>query len=540
MSNQNLYGEKEMPKKSNGKLIALIIAVVAVLGISVGIFAFAGQNKATFKKLNGTPEEVVMTAMSNTNNKVLSEQESLQEQLGAKILKGIQDKEANELNFNLILQDIEGVENQDIVNAYIKDLGLSGTLQTVKDGSKGTGKLSVTQSGIELLSASLYKEENEVGINIPKILDAPYAVNLDSFVADYENSALFELMGGQKIDEESFKEVEEMINAFSEYLVGAMSLSTNEEFAKQFETLQANLIKDAALTEKDKTTILLANGKEKECRVYAGTLTSGQVIQFFKDEMDILMDLDFVKNYFEVVGEQAGYTIEDLQAELDDLEAMGDSGALEIEFLVDDTYFVGLNLDFINVETNESEGTLTFNYTGDENLTDGIYFELNMLPVGDKEEGANMSLTWKQNLGEKPDTITQDLVGSISDGEEVGNFTYSYAYDTKAAEDNLKVSFGMNFKDDEVTLDYSAAGTKTISSDEVSTHLTKASLSAKADNESFGVNFGLDYGIKAIKASDVVIDKADVKYVFEMTQEEIISAIQKIQTNVQTFAYGLF
>ena len=284
-NNQNLYEAKNTYKKPRGKLIGLIIAVALIVGVSVGIFAFVGQSKGVFNKLKGTPEEIVMKAMSNTNNKILLEQEAMQEQLGVKAIESIQNQEANALNFDLVLQNVEGIENQEIVNAYIKNLGLSGSLQTVKEGSKGTGNLSVTQSGIELIGASLYKVGNEVGISIPKLLESPYAIKLDSFVEDYKKSALFELMGGQEIDEEGFTEIEQTITAFSDYMVGAMNLSTNKEFMQQSGDLQAQLIKDAALTKKDKTTILLSDGKEKECSVYAGTLTDDQVIQFFKEEM---------------------------------------------------------------------------------------------------------------------------------------------------------------------------------------------------------------------------------------------------------------
>lgn len=539
-NNQNLNEViKSGGKKPNGKVVGIIIAIVAILGIGVGIFAFSGQNKAAFKKLSGTPEEVVAAALSNTSHKILLEQEAMQKQLGGDNIKSIRNKEANELSFDLVLQSVDGIADQDIVNAYIKDLGLSATLQGVKDGSKGNGKLSVTQSGIELLGASLYKVDNEIGLSIPKILDTPYAIKLDSLIADYEDSELYQLMGGESIDEEALAEVQEMIDAFSEYMTGAMTLSTNEEFITQSEAVQAELIKEANLAVKGRTTLILSNGKEKECSVYAGTLTNSQVAQFMRDEMNVLMNLEFVKNYINVVGKQAGYTVEDMLEEMNNLEITSDNGTLEIEILVDGTYFVGANLRFMDGDTNQEIGALTFNYTGEKYLSDSIFFEFNANELDDVTESINIKFNLNQNFGEQADVLTQDLVGSLAEnGMNLGNFTYSYAYDTKAKEDNLNVTFGMDIEN-ELALDYTAEGTKTITSEEVSTNLTNALLSMEEGTEKFTLNFGLNYGIKAIKANDIAMDQTGAQYILEMTQEELINLVQTIQSNIQVFAFGL-
>lgn len=539
-NNQNLNEViKSGGKKLNGKVIGMIIAIVAILGIGIGVFAFSGQNKAAFKKLSGTPEEVVAAALSNTSHKILLEQEAMQKQLGGDNIKSIRNKEANELSFDLVLQSVDGIEDQDIVNAYIKDLGLSATLQGVKDGSKGNGKLSVTQSGIELLGASLYKVDNEIGLSIPKILDTPYAIKLDSLIADYENSALYQLMGGESIDEAALAEVQEMIDAFSEYMTGAMTLSTNEEFITQSEAVQAELIKEANLAVKGRTTLILSNGKEKECSVYAGTLTNSQVAQFMRDEMNVLMNLEFVKNYINVVGKQAGYTVEDMLEEMNNLEITSDNGTLEIEILVDGTYFVGANLRFMDGDTNQEIGALTFNYTGEKYLSDSIFFEFNANELDDVTESINIKFNLNQNFGDQADVLTQDLVGSLAEnGMNLGNFTYSYAYDTKAKEDNLNVTFGMDIEN-ELAMDYTAAGTKTITSEEVSTNLTNALLSMEEGTEKFTLNFGLNYGIKAIKANDIAMDQTGAQYILEMTQEELINLVQTIQSNIQVFAFGL-
>lgn len=62
-------GTPKENKKTNGKVVGGIIAGVAVLGVGVGILAFNMQDSSVFKKLKGTPEEIVNAAILNTNAK---------------------------------------------------------------------------------------------------------------------------------------------------------------------------------------------------------------------------------------------------------------------------------------------------------------------------------------------------------------------------------------------------------------------------------------------------------------------------------------
>lgn len=157
----------------------------------------------------------------------------------------------------------------------------------------------------------------------------------------------------------------------------------------------------------------------------------------------------------------------------------------------------------------------------------------------DVAESMNIKFNFNQNFGDKADVLTQELVCSLSaDAINLGNFTYSYAYDTKAKEDNLNVSFGMDIEN-ELAMDYTATGTKTITSEEVSTNLTSALVSIQEGTENFTLNFGLNYGIKAIKANDIAMDQTGAQYILEMTQEELINLVQIIQSNIQVLAFSL-
>ena len=534
-SKEQLNGDApKSGKKVSGKLIGGIIAAVAILAIGVGIFALNGQSKSAFKKLKGTPEEIVVAAISNTNEKCLEEQSSMSAQMGLDKVNVIQNKEASETKFNLGLEGISGIEEADIISAYIKDIGLSGTFQSTKSKDKVAGDLKLTQSGIELLGASIYKDGNEVGINIPKILDAPYAIKVDSFVEDFKKSDLGKLMNGTEISDEELNEITEIFSAFGEYMEGAMNLSTNKEFMTQTQALQTELIKNAKIKENGKQTVTLSDGSTAEWTVYTGSLTGQELMDFINKEINLVMSLDFVKNYFDVIAKQSGYTTEEMLEEMKQTLVADESVATEIDFLVDDAYFRGFTLG-IN-ENEERVCNINVSYTGAQYLTDEMTVGFNVV---NDEEQVGIDLVFSENLGEKADVFSQAFNLYLNENDQtVGSITYTYDYDTKATEDNLSVYAGLDFGS-EAVMNYTAIGTKVINNEEVSTNLQDSSITIESEGESITVDFNLAYGVKAIKSSDITIDKTGVKYLLEMSEEELTSAIQSIQSNIQAFAYGL-
>ena len=531
---QSTGGTPQPNKKGNGKLIGGIIAVVALLMIGTIVFALSKKSETTFKKLTGSPEEVVMAAISNTSNKSLEEQAQINAKLGKEQIKKITEKAASEVNFNIGLQGISGVENANILSAYIKDTGLSGTFQSTKEQDKMNGSLNITQSGIEFIKASFYKDNDEVGVSIPKILDAPYAIKLDSFMEDYKKSAFYQMIGGKEMNEEEFEQISEVFSAFGEYMAGTMNLSTNKEFITQTEAVQAEFIKNAELKENGTKQVILQDGSEVEWKIYSGTLTGQELVDFINKEMELIMNLDFAKNYFDVVAKQSGYTVEEMLEQVQTELKADDTRSIAIDFFVDEEYLRGINLDI--KEQEEEICNINVQYTGNNCLLDGMIFNLN---INDDDESLGIKFTFNQNLGEEADVFNQNFELSLSeDSNTMGTIQYGYSYDTKAKEDNLNVTFGIDFGS-ELTANFVATGTKTVSNEEVSTNLSTASVDYDFEGETVTLDFNLGYGVKEIKASDIIIDKTGVKYLLEMSEEELTNALQTIQSNIQAFTYGL-
>ena len=86
-------------------------------------------------------------------------------------------------------------------------------------------------------------------------------------------------------------------------MTGAMNLSMNEEFMAQNEALQVQYIKNANIEKNGTQKVTLTDGSEAEWNIYSGTLSGQEVVDLFNKEIELLMNLDFARNYFEVLAE---------------------------------------------------------------------------------------------------------------------------------------------------------------------------------------------------------------------------------------------
>ena len=104
-NNQNEVMSTKNSEKGNKKIIVLIACIVGVLAITVGLLAMGGLgnngSKVKLRTLKGTPQEIVHTALLNTQDKLASEMTLLEERNGGKVLADILKSEAADMNFNV-------------------------------------------------------------------------------------------------------------------------------------------------------------------------------------------------------------------------------------------------------------------------------------------------------------------------------------------------------------------------------------------------------------------------------------------------------
>ncbi len=523
-NNQNEVMSTKNSEKGNKKIIVLIACIVGVLAITVGLLAMGGLgnngSKVKLRTLKGTPQEIVHTALLNTQDKLASEMTLLEERNGGKVLADILKSEAADMNFNVKIKGVSGMENESIINAVVKDLAVQGDLAYTKDGKYWNADLKAKQGDLELVGATLYKADQELGIDIPKVLGNPYAIKLDTLFEDLQNSPMYALGGGESIDEAQIEEVKEMFTAIGDYFNGILGMADNKEYIDKVNKLYEDTIKGLDIEK--------LNEKVEGYDVYEVTLTGEQMANFNKEQMAIIMELDFADRLFNLVAKYSGVTQEELLEQIAQGSTYGDVD-VKFELHVDDYFIRSGVCTIIDNAYDEEMISVEFNLGDKENLLNEIGFSFGV------NDEAQVEVAFNNNLGEKGSVFEQAFKVSITSDGETGFISYNTSYDSKAKDNNFEVNF-------EATLPYTGSatiagkGTKVVSAKEISTTIDELTCKVSDDySNEMQVNLAVEYGAKVIKAKDVKFEsKEEVKYVLELTTAELMAIAQSIQSNIQS------
>lgn len=261
---ENQITTNKLPKRNN-KLIAIIIGIAAVCCIGIGIFASTALSGSK-AKLKGTPDEVITSAIDNCLRQFKVENKNIKKKNGLEDYAAISDSEASKFDFDITLNSISGIEQADIINAYIKDAGIKGSLAASQSMEKMAGNLAFKQGTLTINALTAYKDGDEVGINVPQVFEHPYSVKLSTFLEDYENSSLFEMMGAQKVSQEEKEQINAALSGFADYFKGIMNLEQNEEYQKALRQFYIQILKNANLQQADSKQLTIGE-KETECKV---------------------------------------------------------------------------------------------------------------------------------------------------------------------------------------------------------------------------------------------------------------------------------
>lgn len=487
-----------------GKKISITILIVAL--VTIGISTVALRNKG-YAKLKGTPDEIIIAAMENTNQKIVEEQEQLSEKLGLDKMEAILNSKAKELYFNLGLNP----NNQNI----------AGQLQVSQNKLKGD--ITFTQDQKELLNLEVYRNGDTAGLNIPQLFETPYAVKLSTFKEDYQNSTLATLIGG----DDALTESEEILTAATDYMKGIWTLKDNKQFIQDNLNLQRSLLKELNIKESGKKSNV-----KNDWVAYTCELDNKQITNFINQEIEFLMQYDFVKNYFEVLAKSADMTLEEFMSEIDQELEINDTVKADVTFEVDDQFFRGLTMTL--KEENTELMTIETYYLGNETLSENILINLES-----EVEGINTRIEVSQTSQTAlyKENVTLTLNESFEeDNQYLTGMTYDYTYDTAQKEDNIELNFNL-IVDDDFTITYATNGTVTLDNDEVDVSLTNGEVILKDSRTEEKIQLDLNYGMKKIKEKDIAIDVTGETYILDMNQEELDHAVEVIQNRLMQLLF---
>ncbi len=525
-NNENQELNFNPKKKSSKQLIILIACILGVLAVTVGALTIVNNGgkaaEVNLRELKGTPQEIVHSAILNTKDKFKSEMALIEEKNGGKSLLNILESEAVDTHFNVTIKNISGMEDDSIINAVIKDLAFQGNFLYTKDGKYWDTGLKALQGDLELIGATLYKSDQEIGIDIPKILGNPYALKLDSILEDFKNSPLYAVTEGQGIDDLEIAEVEEAFTAMGDYFTGLLNIKDNKEYIEKYNKLIEETIKGLDIEKLDE--------KADGYNVYDVTVTGEQLSKLGKEQMAIIMELDFMQEFFDFVAKESGVTKEEF---MEQMLAVDTYEGLELKFELHlDEHFIRSGVcTVMDTEYEEEVLKINFNFGTKDYLSSELNIELTPAYDVDFQGGIKVS----NNLEENSDIIESGINVNISSDGETGYIDFNTSYDTKAKSDN----YTLNLKGEMPyvgSIDITGVGNKVVSRKEVSTTFEDITCNIESYyGDAIETKFGVAYGAKVVKAEDVKFtSKKEVKYVLEMSMAELMAVAQTIQNNLQS------
>lgn len=521
-----LISTKNSDKSS--KIILLIICIIGFLTLAVGLLAMGNLNgngsKVKLRKLKGTSQQIIHRAILNTQDKLAKEKILLEEKSGSKALEDLFKSEATDMSFNVKVKGLSGMENESIINAVVKDLNLQGNLASTKDGQYWNAGLKVKQGELELANATLYKANQEFGIDSPKILGNPYAIKGDTFFEDLQNSSLYVLAGGQSGDEAQIQDFKEIVTGISRFK-DIFNLPGNREYTDKSNRLYEYTIKELDIRK--------LNEQEKDYDIYEFALTSEQIANFNEKQMAIIMELDFAEDLFNLLAKYSGVTKEEFIEKIATDSTYGDV-TVKFELHIDQ-YFIRSGIcTIINNTYDEEMLSISFDLSGKDYLLSKGQWEVRA------GEGFQVKVVFSNNLGEESNRLEKDLKINLTSYGETGFVSYKTSYDSKAKDNNYTVNF-------EATFPYIGAaiiegeGTKVVSDEEVSTIIDELTCKITDDDTNeMQAKLALEYGVKAIQSKEAIFkSKEQAKYVLELSEEELTTMFQKIQNNLGAIGIAL-
>lgn len=519
-------------KKINSKIIAFIAAAVVVIGVAGVLFA-----KFAVPVL--MPKIYIAGAAASTQKELGAEAKKIQEVMGVDLQEDIMQSEAMQNSFAVTIEDMSG-EGTEYAAGIMRGMGISTEAKRNKENTLATGKIALNQNSLSLLEANFYKKDSEIGVSIPKLFDQYLAVNLDTFVKDYNASALCKMMG-QTLDEENY-------NAVKKYLDNKSNPEVNKELVRKMSERAKQLSDKIDVKYTGKTDVKIAE-QNKKFNSYEITVPEAEMKGYLKDTAKILMEDKGFQDYLKTldVMEQAQgqeKTSDMMKKAVDEFNAGIDKAeqlSLKVKLVIDNNSHI---VKFVYLFTGKIDGKNTeiqadASLLGSKFMLDDAKFTLSLKSDNEK---AGIDLASTSNYGNEDAKIKQNVAVEMKTNEVTDlNMKLDIAYDTKAKENNLSIKADINSPEGtQLTAD--ASGTMNIDRAKklIDTEMKKIALKVTENGAETGITLTGKYSLKAIKASDIQIKKDNAKQLFSMTEEEINQLIQGAYNGAMQVGSALF
>ena len=519
---------KSVKKKVSPKAIGIIAAAAVIICVAGVIVAKAVIPTAL-------PKVFVVDALKTTQKLLLKEAKMIDDMTGRTLSEEIMQSEAMQTDFQLKFENMEG-EGTEYINGIIRGIGISSQIKKQRDIPNFLGNFAINQGSLELVRADFYKNEAAVGLAIPKLFDRYIAVNLDTFIQDYNRSALFNLIG-EPIDEDEYNTIRNYFETYQDQKV-------NPELIKNISKRSEDAFKKVDIKYIGKTNAATQN-QSKTYKTYELTLDESEIKSYLKDVFNMCMEDEALKDYIETLdamqtpgyGEKLSDTLkrsrEEFNKAIDDMKELGLKTTLKID---DNKRIIEADSEAVITAGEEKiEVALNTAFAGNKFMTDAIRVSL-MMKNDEQQAGIEFASTSNYSAGESK--LVHNMTFEVNEDQIVlANMKLDMAYDTKVKENNLVLQAEIKTADASL-FSASVEGSMDINkgSKQMNMNMDKIALQVIDGYIDHTINFSGQYGIQAIKKSDMVFAQDNMQYLFDMTQQEITALAEKIYIGVVQIA----
>ena len=530
----NIKEEGQMPDSSvqeqlvKKKLSPKVIGIISAAALSICI---AGAVVAKAVVPMALPQVFVADALKTTQKVLLKEAKAIDDMTGRTLSAEIMQSAAMQTDFQLKFENMEG-EGTEYINGIIRGIGVSGQMKKQKDIQNFLGNFAINQGSLELVRADFYKNGAEVGLAIPKLFEKYITVNLETLIQDYNSSALFDLIG-EPINEEEYNTIKNYFETYQDQKV-------NPELIKNISKRSEEAFKKADIKYIGKTSAMTQD-QSKTYRTYELILDESEVKSYLKDVFNMCMEDQALKDYIETLdavqtpgyGEKLSDTLkrsrEEFNKAIDDMKELGLKTTLKID---DNKRIIEANSEaVITIGEEKIEVALNTAFAGKKFMTDLIKVSLMMK---NDEQQAEIEFASTSNYGAGENKLVHNMTFEVNEDQVVlANMKLDMTYDTKVKENNLVLQAEIKTADASA-FSASVEGSMDINkaSKQINMTMNKLALGVKDGYMDHAINFSGQYGIQAIKTTDIVFPQDNLNYLFDMTQNEIMALGEMIYTGM--------
>lgn len=499
-------------KKHGSKQVISIVAILCMLSVLTTGLLVRGSLKSSetnteHRLLQGSPKQILHNAILNTQDQLQQERGLIEEKSGGSILTSIFETQALDMSMNVKLKALKGTENEDTLNAMLKDISLEGGLLATKDGAHLKSDLTIKQGVLELLQATFYKNNGEFGVYSPKILDNPYAFKGETFFEDLKKSAFYPLVRGETSNERVLEDLSSIVECIRDSAYKEKSNKVYENMIKQLEVVELGK------TETNET-------------IYVCTLKSEQLAALSKEQMTLIMELDFAGNMPDRLAKYLGMSKEAFLEKVMN-ERSYEGLSLQFEFHVDDSFIRLVTCTMKSDTYNEDILMISFELKDEKSLLGERQWKIQ---VG---EGIDLKVVSRNTVEGEQNKFETNLNIELTSYGEKGFVNYQTVYDRGAKDNPYKINV-------EAELPYIGSavivgeGSKVVSEDQVAVTLENLICQlTDADDKEIQASLALDYGIKGTSVEEAEFkSKEPVKYILDLSQEALTEVLQKVQAHL--------